>query len=159
MRKTIDTMRLLPPTLLLCLVSACATPPTPTGTTYDSAKKEMAAAARVQQAAAQSENVGKALLPPLTVEMPKVDGRPIEPRFDLAVNNAPATVKFSKGNVFGQGTDGTNPLPTYVVPAANVALNPQTISLVGGSQSHANIQPCLAVNYCIATTGIYPSRN
>ena len=101
MRKTIDTMRLLPPTLLLCLVSACATPPTPTGTTYDSAKKEMAAAARVQQAAAQSENVGKALLPPLTVEMPKVDGRPIEPRFDLAVNNAPA------GQVFMAIVSGT----------------------------------------------------
>jgi MSHA biogenesis protein MshL len=61
----------------------------------------MAAAARVQQSAAQAEDVGKALLPPLTIEMPKVDGRPIEPRFDLAVNNAPA------GQVFMAIVSGT----------------------------------------------------
>lgn len=101
MKKTSDAMRQLPPALLLCLVSACATPPTPTGTTYDSAKKEMAAAARLSQSSPQSDDVGKALLPPLTVEMPKVDGRPIEPRFDLAVNNAPA------GQVFMAIVSGT----------------------------------------------------
>ena len=76
-------MRPLLPILLLSLASACATPPRETGTTYDTAKKEMAAAARVQKSAVQAEGVGKALLPPLTIEMPKVDGRPIEPRFDL----------------------------------------------------------------------------
>ena len=101
MKKTSDAMRELLPTLLLCLVSACATPTTPTGTTYDSAKKEMANAARTPQAGGQAEDVSKALLPPLTVEMPKVDGRPIEPRFDLAVNNAPA------GQVFMAIVSGT----------------------------------------------------
>ncbi len=101
MKKTSDAMRQLPQLLLLCLLSACATPPTPTGTTYDSAKKEMSSAARARQSAAQSEDVGKALLPPLTVDMPKVDGRPIEPRFDLAVNNAPA------GQVFMAIVSGT----------------------------------------------------
>ena len=29
----------------------------------------------------------------------------------------------------------------------------------GGSQPHANMQPYQVVNFCIATTGIYPSRN
>ena len=101
MKKTSDAMRELLPMLLLCLVSACATPTTPTGTTYDSAKKEMADAARAPQAGGQAEDVSKALLPPLTVEMPKVDGRPIEPRFDLAVNNAPA------GQVFMAIVSGT----------------------------------------------------
>ena len=99
-KKTSDAMRRLLPMLLLCLVSACATT-TPTGTTYDSAKKEMASAARAPQSSIQSEDVGRALLPPLTVEMPKVDGRPIEPRFDLAVNNAPA------GQVFMAIVSGT----------------------------------------------------
>ncbi len=61
----------------------------------------MSNAARAQQAIRQSDDVGKALLPPLTVEMPKVDGRPIEPRFDLAVNNAPA------GQVFMAIVSGT----------------------------------------------------
>jgi len=61
----------------------------------------MADAARAQQSAVQADDVSKALLPPLTVEMPKVDGRPIEPRFDLAVNNAPA------GQVFMALVSGT----------------------------------------------------
>ncbi len=101
MKNTSDAMRILPPMFLLCLMSACATTaPTP-DTTYDSAKKEMARAARAQRASVQAEDVGKALLPPLTVEMPKVDGRPIEPRFDLAVNNAPA------GQVFMAIVSGT----------------------------------------------------
>src|SRR5258706_2704200 len=94
MKKTSDGMRQLLPMFLLCLIGACATPPWETGTTYDSAKKEMSNAARAQQSSARAEDVSKALLPPLTVEMPKVDGRPIEPRFDLAVNNAPAGQVF-----------------------------------------------------------------
>ena len=94
MKKTSDAMKWFSPILLLCLVGACATPQAPTGTTYDSAKREMSAAARLQQTSVQPEDVGKALLPPLTVEMPKVDGRPIESRFDLAVNNAPASQVF-----------------------------------------------------------------
>ena len=99
-KKTIDAMRRLLPMPLLCLLSGCATL-TPSDTTFDSAKKEMASAARQRQAATQAEDVGKALLPPLTVEMPKVDGRPIESRFDLAVNAAPA------GQVFMAIVSGT----------------------------------------------------
>src|SRR5258706_7898695 len=94
MKKTSDGMRQLLPMFLLCLIGACATPPRETGTTSDRAKKEMSIAARARQSSAQAEDVSKALLPPLTVEMPKVDGRPIEPRFDLAVNNAPAGQVF-----------------------------------------------------------------
>ncbi len=101
MKKPSDAMNRFLTLLLLCLVGACATSQAPTGTTYDSAKREMSAAARLQQTSVQPEDVGKALLPPLTVEMPKVDGRPIESRFDLAVNNAPA------GQVFMAIVSGT----------------------------------------------------
>jgi MSHA biogenesis protein MshL len=38
--------------------------------------------------------VDQALLPPLRMEMPSAGGRPIEPRFDLSVNNAPAKQVF-----------------------------------------------------------------
>ncbi|MBC8007025.1 MAG: pilus (MSHA type) biogenesis protein MshL [Prolixibacteraceae bacterium] len=93
-------MKQVLPALALGLLSACATTHPP-GTTYDTAKKEMSSAARVPQSSTQAEDVGRALLPPLTVEMPKVDGRPIEPRFDLAVNNAPA------GQVFMAIVSGT----------------------------------------------------
>lgn len=91
-------MKLLFPLLLAGLLGACATTQTqnqpPTGTTYDTAKNEMAKAARAPERTAKGTDVGNALLPPLTVEMPKVDGRPIEPRFDLAVNNAAASQVF-----------------------------------------------------------------
>lgn len=41
----------------------------------------------------------------------------------------------------------------------NTQLGPQAISAAGGSQPHPNMQPFMAVNYCIATSGIFPSRN
>lgn len=40
-----------------------------------------------------------------------------------------------------------------------VPLNPASVSIVGSGQAHANIQPYLTLNWCIAQVGIYPSRN
>lgn len=34
-----------------------------------------------------------------------------------------------------------------------------TITGVGGGQAHENMQPYLAVNFCIALQGLFPSRN
>ena len=39
------------------------------------------------------------------------------------------------------------------------AMSPQAVSTVGGSQAHQNMQPFLALNFCIALTGIFPSQN
>ncbi|MGY4397186.1 microcystin-dependent protein [Sphingomonas sp. UYAg733] len=48
----------------------------------------------------------------------------------------------------------------YVNTTANsVALAGTSISSTGGSAPHNNMQPYLTVNYCIATQGIFPSRN
>ena len=74
-------------------------------------------------------------------------------------NDALATAKAIKDAVFAQGNEGGTAKNAYIVPAGNVTLNAQSISMAGGNLPHANIQPCLAVNFCIATTGIYPSRN
>lgn len=42
----------------------------------------------------------------------------------------------------------------------SVPLNPGTVSMyLGGNQAHTNLQPYLAINWCIALTGIYPARN
>src|SRR5579863_4459068 len=43
---------------------------------------------------AQPAAVSQALLPPLVIEMPKTGGRDTEHRFDLVVNNAPASQVF-----------------------------------------------------------------
>lgn len=40
-----------------------------------------------------------------------------------------------------------------------VPLAAQTVAAAGGGQPHENMQPYLAINYCIALAGIFPSRN
>jgi MSHA biogenesis protein MshL len=79
------------PLLLILALSACAVQ---TGMSYGNSKKEMAKASRQRTGLVQPDEVNRALMPSLTVEMPKVDGRPIEPRFDLVVNGAPANQVF-----------------------------------------------------------------
>ena len=52
---------------------------------------------------------------------------------------------------------------TYHTGPANATMNvgavQTTVANAGGGQSHSNEQPFLCVNFCIALTGIYPSRN
>jgi microcystin-dependent protein len=40
-----------------------------------------------------------------------------------------------------------------------VSMNPGVIGVVGGDQSHNNMQPYLTLNFCIALQGVYPPRN
>jgi microcystin-dependent protein len=58
-------------------------------------------------------------------------------------------------NVSGttKGYHGTATVPPLV------AFSPKAISINGGSQPHDNLQPLLAVNYCMALFGIFPTRN
>jgi microcystin-dependent protein len=43
--------------------------------------------------------------------------------------------------------------------APNAIMQPTAVASVGGSQSHANVQPYLCLNFIIALQGIFPSRN
>jgi microcystin-dependent protein len=47
----------------------------------------------------------------------------------------------------------------YCTSAPNNAMHPSAVSNVGGSQPHQNMQPFLVLTFCIALTGIFPSRN
>ena len=49
--------------------------------------------------------------------------------------------------------------PVYATANPNTTLSPLSISLNGGNQAHNNMQPFLAVNFCIAVNGIFPSRS
>lgn len=50
--------------------------------------------------------------------------------------------------------------PIYAAATGgNVALNPATVGLTGAGQGHNNMQPSVVTNFCIALTGVYPSRN
>ena len=63
--------------------------------------------------------------------------------------------------------DGDQPLPSilaavnnaYAGPANLTTLRPESISNVGGSQAHQNMQPSLTLSFCMALVGIFPSRN
>ena len=44
-------------------------------------------------------------------------------------------------------------------PTINAAFAGNAITSVGGSTPHENMQPYLAINFCISLYGIYPSRN
>jgi microcystin-dependent protein len=39
------------------------------------------------------------------------------------------------------------------------AMGENTVANMGGGQAHNNMQPFLAMNYCIALQGLFPSRN
>jgi MSHA biogenesis protein MshL len=77
----------------IALVASCATPP-PRPTTVDPAIKSEVDRAIAGPGPRQPDLPDQALLPPLRMEMPAVAGRPIDPRFDLSVNNAPAAQVF-----------------------------------------------------------------
>ncbi len=74
------------------LASCAAIAPPPLE--YETARQEMDRAATSQLAAQQPQAVSEALLPPIRIEMPQVDGQPIEPTFDLQVSKAPANQVF-----------------------------------------------------------------
>lgn len=79
--------------MLAAALSACASV-APPPLEHETAKAELTQAVEAGQAAAQPDAVSEALLPPIRVDMPQVDGQPIEPRFDLQVNKAPANEVF-----------------------------------------------------------------
>ncbi len=78
----------------------------------------------------------------------------------------PAHVHFVKCTSSGASIeDPMNLLPgraagnAYGAATNLVAMAPETMTSVGGSQAHENRQPYLVLNFCIAMQGIFPSRN
>ena len=57
------------------------------------------------------------------------------------------------GNVLGTPLTAT----PFIAIAPNVALSPQSVTPVGGSQPHTNFQPYLCVDFIVSRFGIFPS--
>jgi microcystin-dependent protein len=66
-----------------------------------------------------------------------------------------ATTNTVLGNLLANGA----PNELYAGAVNLTALNPGTITPVGGSQAHLNMQPFLVLSFCIALQGIFPSPN
>lgn len=64
-----------------------------------------------------------------------------------AQGNAFASITASNTNVYRDASAGL------------AAMSPQSVTSVGGSQAHQNMQPYLTLNFCIALVGVFPSRN
>lgn len=76
----------------------------------------------------------------------------------LAVSGSPGTANNPAGHVLAVATDANEVAVNAYGTAINATASPQSIGIAGGSQPHDNIQPYLALNYCIALEGIFPSR-
>ncbi|MCB1560032.1 MAG: phage tail protein [Xanthomonadales bacterium] len=59
------------------------------------------------------------------------------------------------GKVFADSA----PNEVYAAPAAPAPAAAGSVGGMGGSQAHDNMQPWLALNFCIALQGLFPSRN
>ncbi|RFZ91026.1 phage tail protein [Mucilaginibacter conchicola] len=79
----------------------------------------------------------------------------------VAINTEAPSTGLGDGAYLGYNanTETGDPIPFYSATAtAGKTLNPQAVSVAGGSQA-VNVQPpYLAMNYIIAWTGVYPSR-
>lgn len=68
-------------------------------------------------------------------------------------SSANGGVNIATGNLLGSANN------VYHAPTSLTSLNPGSVSNVGGSQAHLNMQPFLTLNFCIALQGIFPSPN
>lgn len=90
----------------------------------------------------------------------------------LTINEMPTHTHALTGNnaVVGGATNATlgppggnywanNGKTVFSTGAPNSAMSAASVTNVGGSQPHENRSPFLALNFCIALTGVFPSRN
>ena len=71
-------------------------------------------------------------------------------------SSADADAAVPTGNLLAV-VDNTTFGSAYAAASNLVALSPEAVSNTGGSQAHLNMQPFLALNFCIALQGIFPS--
>lgn len=75
----------------------------------------------------------------------------------LAATTQVATRRPPPGRMLA--TDTSTNAEYYAPPGAITPLSPNSIGSAGGASPHENRQPFLAGNFCIALSGIFPSRN
>lgn len=72
----------------------------------------------------------------------------------LSATSVAGTTANATGNVLAVSTT-----EIYQGPQELTSLNPGSVTNVGGSQAHLNMQPFLTISFCIALQGIFPSPN
>lgn len=73
----------------------------------------------------------------------------------LNASTTPGTTKNPTNTLYG----GSGAEAIYGSAGPQVTLNSQTLAQTGGNQAHSNMQPFQVLNFSIALSGIFPSRN
>ena len=71
----------------------------------------------------------------------------------LSATSDNATVDAPAADLLASGAN------QYASPPVTTSLVPSSVTNVGGSQAHLNMQPFLTLSFCIALQGIFPSPN
>lgn len=83
----------------------------------------------------------------------------------LSISELPTHTHVLRASSSNAGTNSpnnavlANSTAVYHAPTNLVSLSPSSVTNVGGSQAHLNMQPFLTLNFCIALQGIFPSQN
>jgi microcystin-dependent protein len=70
-------------------------------------------------------------------------------------SSSPATTADPSGAFWAAKSGGLSPYAS----TSNSQCSPQAIAASAGGQPHNNMAPTLTLSFCIALTGIFPSRN
>lgn len=76
----------------------------------------------------------------------------------VAVTASTGQVGAAANNILANAQSTQTGTRIYSSQATNVTMNANTVSNVGGSQPHDNIQPSLALNFIISLFGVFPSQ-
>ncbi|QJC52511.1 phage tail protein [Paenibacillus albicereus] len=81
----------------------------------------------------------------------------------------PAEMPVHRHQAYGASTAATSSSPAgsvWAKPSANdyaaaatASMSPAALATAGQSSAHGNMQPYTVITFCIAVTGLYPSRN
>lgn len=77
----------------------------------------------------------------------------------LTASTQIANRRVPTGRMFATDTSANAEYYAAAGSGTITPLSPNSIGPVGGGLPHENRQPYLTMNYCIALSGIYPSRN
>lgn len=69
--------------------------------------------------------------------------------------------RIPASRVYATSNNSNGPAVSIYASAGGpqVTMDPQTVAPAGGNQPHSNIQPYDVINFCIALSGIFPSRS
>ena len=131
------------------LLSACSNQHARRGDAFERADKELGAAAASKATRPQGDVVGQAMVPPLQLDQPMA-AKP-EPRFNLAVNNAPVAQVL---NALVSGTPYSMLFPPELTGTVSLNLKSTTVR-----EALETLREVYGYDYRIQGTRIYVQPN